>query len=309
LLRTENDASETPQEEDNWVAAAEFADSLGAQVFSTSLGYFGFDAPWPDYASTDLDGETTTITQAADLAAARGIVVVNSAGNYGSNGIIAPADGNEVLAIGSVDQCGTYSRFSSQGPSADGRIKPDLTAMGEATFVLLPDGTVRRANGTSFSCPIVSGLAACLLQAKPDAAREQVYEALRLSADRANAPDLLHGYGIPSGPAAYELLTGRPLGPALDPALLEGNRMVLFPNPVSDQLNIAIDHQQASITARLSILDLSGRRLAEETFPLYSGFNQLSITPTLSTGLYILVVSNATDNTRLYQKKIMFQPR
>ncbi|TAE48768.1 MAG: peptidase S8, partial [Bacteroidetes bacterium] len=167
LLRTENDSSETHREEDNWIAAAEFADSLGAQVFTTSLGYSVFDPGQGDYSFADLDGNTALITRAADMAAAKGIVVVNSAGNNGTDGLNAPADGDSVLAIASVDLCGQLSDFSSRGPSGDGRIKPDLAARGERTFYVNHQGVLLQGNGTSFSCPLISGLAACLIQAHP----------------------------------------------------------------------------------------------------------------------------------------------
>ena len=168
LLKTENDSSETHQEEDNWVAAAEYADSLGAKVFNTSLGYRWFDEGEGDYDWTELDGETAIITIAADIAASKGILVVNSAGNNAGAGINAPADGKQVLAIGAVDECAEYASFSSRGPSTDGRVKPDLSAMGEQTFILNPNGEVRRGNGTSFSAPLIAGLAACLWEAISD---------------------------------------------------------------------------------------------------------------------------------------------
>ncbi|MCI4667194.1 MAG: S8 family serine peptidase, partial [Bacteroidia bacterium] len=231
LLRTENDASETTQEEDNWVAAAEFADSMGAQVFTTSLGYFTFDGGIGNYGPNDRDGNTSIITRAADLAASRGIVVVNSAGNSGAGGLVMPADGDSVLAIGAVNPCAEYATFSSQGPSADGRVKPDISALGQGNFLIFPDGELRRGSGTSFSCPIASGLAACLIQAFPNATNTQIYDALKQSASQYDNPDEFLGYGIPNASLAMNILQS---------SIGEENQLFLFPNPTQDRFAIIL---------------------------------------------------------------------
>ena len=140
LTRTENTDSETPIEEDNWIAAMEWADSIGVDVTSTSLGYIGFDPPYTSYTWQDMDGNTCRITNGADYAVSLGIFVVNSAGNEGydvHNTLGAPADGDSVIAIGSVNSSGSRSNFSSVGPTVDGRIKPDLMTMGSNDYVCL----------------------------------------------------------------------------------------------------------------------------------------------------------------------------
>ena len=163
LFRTEDSNSETLIEEDNWAAAAEYADSAGVDIINSSLGYtILYDDSLNSHSYIDMDGNSTIITNAADLAASRGILVINSAGNSGNNDwhyIGAPADGDSVLAVGAVNSIGEIASFSSRGPSYDGRIKPNVCAQGVLAVVADLDSTIRVANGTSFSAPIISGLA------------------------------------------------------------------------------------------------------------------------------------------------------
>lgn len=202
LAKTENTDSETPVEEDNWVAGLEWADSIGVDVTSTSLGYIGYDPPFVGYTWEDMDGNTTIITRAADLAAGLGIVVVNSAGNEGFNSshntLGAPSDGDSVFAIGAVTSSGTRSSFSSVGPTVDGRIKPDLMAMGSNVYHAGSFGTNTYwgGDGTSFSCPLVAGVCALILQKNPALTPMQVREVLRTTASLSNNPNNQYGWGI-----------------------------------------------------------------------------------------------------------------
>jgi hypothetical protein len=194
LAVTEDIRSETQVEEDNWVEALEWADRNGATVISSSLGY----SDW--YTSSDYDGVTPVTSRAASTAHRKGIVVVTSAGNGGpgSPSLGAPADAFNMLAVGSITSQGTISSFSSRGPTADGRIKPEVVARGSSTFVASSFGTrtFGRSNGTSFSCPLVAGTAAVLLSARPDWTPLQVREALMMTASRASNPDNDFGWGI-----------------------------------------------------------------------------------------------------------------
>ncbi len=195
LAKTEDVAEEVPIEEDQWVAGLEWVETFGVDIVSSSLGYLD----WYDWS--DMDGNTAVTTIAADLAAGRGIVVVNSAGNErgGSwNHIIAPADGDSVITVGAVTSSDNISSFSSPGPSYDGRIKPDVSALGVSNTVANPndDSAYTTASGTSFSCPLTSGVAALILSRTPDLTPMQVREALRATASMADTPNNDFGWGI-----------------------------------------------------------------------------------------------------------------
>lgn len=203
LAKTEHLPTETRVEEDNWVAAIEWMEAQGVDVVSSSLGYRDFfDNSDENYSYNDLDGNTAVITRAAQMATEKGVVVVTSAGNEGSIRdfpyIGAPADGKDVLAIGAVASTGERVSFSSLGPTFDGRIKPDVMAMGAGvTFVAV--GTANgftKGNGTSYSCPLVGGVAALILSAHPELTPLQVNEALRMTASLATLPDNDNGYGL-----------------------------------------------------------------------------------------------------------------
>jgi serine protease AprX len=202
LAKTENTESETPIEEDNWIAALEWADSIGVDVTSTSLGYLEYDAPFVSYTWENMDGNTARITIAADLAVKKGIVVLNSAGNKGFNSahntLSAAADGDSVIAVGSVNSSGTRSSFSSVGNTVDGRIKPDIMAMGSGVTLASPSSniTYTTASGTSFSCPLAAGVAALILSYNPNLTPMQVRDAMRNTASRNQNPDREYGWGI-----------------------------------------------------------------------------------------------------------------
>jgi len=303
LLRTENDSSETHQEEDNWVAAAEFADSLGAQIFSTSLGYRdGFTDGQKGYTIEDMDGNSTIITRAADIAASRGILVVNSAGNSGEGGIVAPADGDSVIAVGAVNICEEIAGFSSNGPSADGRIKPDVSALGQSVFVYRSNGTRSRANGTSFSCPLVSGLLACVVQAYPAATRTQVQDALIRSADRFANPDPLYGYGIPSAGMMQQLL-----GATLSSSKPEADisRFSLYPNPNSGTFFLTSFHQTYLGKIRLELFDTHGKKVFSDQTDGNNTVKKWEIQTFLPDGLYFYRLIPESYSVKATQGKML----
>jgi subtilisin family serine protease len=213
LAKTENTDSETPVEEDNWVAALEWADSIGVDVTSTSLGYLEYDPPFTSYTWQDMNGNTAIITIAGDLAVKKGIVVVNSAGNEGwrstPNSLVAPADGDSVFAIGAVDASGLRASFSSFGPTFDGRIKPDFMAMGSNVWAARSSSTTQYTyvSGTSFSCPLSAGVVALLLQSNPNLTPIQIRNILRQTSTRSNNPDNFYGWGIIKALDAINLIT------------------------------------------------------------------------------------------------------
>ncbi len=206
LGATEDIRSETPIEEDFWVAGIEWMDEMGVDIVSTSLGYSTFDSPYENYTPGDMDGRTAVTTIAADRAFERGILVVASAGNSGNTDwriITSPADGEYVVAVGAVDAFENIASFSSRGPSADGRIKPDISAIG-VTVAGAQVGTsgYRFASGTSLSAPIVSGAAGLILSARPDLSADELRNALHMGARREGEPDNTYGYGILDAPPA-----------------------------------------------------------------------------------------------------------
>ncbi|HLO38500.1 MAG TPA: S8 family serine peptidase [Lacibacter sp.] len=200
LLRTEDTGSEQLIEEYNWGSGAEYADSAGVDVISSSVGYSDFDDPAYNHSYAEMNGNTTIVTRYADLAAKKGMLVVNSAGNEGSKTwkyIVAPADGDSVLSVGAVNSTGLIANFSSFGPTSDGQIKPDVVSLGQGTFLSTNIGTVGTNSGTSFSGPNMAGLATCLWQLFPEFNSYKIIETLRKSADRFTAPHEQYGYGLP----------------------------------------------------------------------------------------------------------------
>jgi hypothetical protein len=252
LLRTENVLSEYILEEYHWAAAAEFADSAGAYVFNTSLGYTTFDDPRQNHVYSDLDGNSTVITRAANIAASKGVLVINSAGNYGNSQwryIGAPADGDGVLAVGAVDVGGNLAGFSSRGPNAAGSVKPNVMANG--VFAATPGyfQPIEYVNGTSFSGPIIAGAAACLWQANSDRTALEIKQAIEESAHLFNNPNDDFGYGIPHFPSADWNFTG------IEEEAVNAKELLLYPNP-------ATGHVQVSGTSpgeRIQINDLTGK--------------------------------------------------
>jgi len=228
LCITEDVQSEYRIEEYNWVRAAEFADSLGADIINSSLGYNIFDDAEMNYNKEDLDGKTAVITQGASIAAQKGMLVVSSAGNEGNGSwktITAPADAEAILAVGSVTNQLERSSFSSTGPTADGRIKPDLVALGSGVTIWRQVESPSSSSGTSFSSPQVAALAAGLWQARPEWSRAQLLERLLASGSRAGDPDSEQGHGVPNFMDAY-------YGEVLDIEPGEKQRSFIYPNPL-----------------------------------------------------------------------------
>ena len=255
---TEDVATEYPVEELNWVRAAEYADSLGVDIINSSLGYLDFDEPSLTYSKSQLDGKTTYITRGASIAAKRGILVVNSVGNNGSAGsssLVAPADAEGILAVGAVNSSSTVSSFSSRGPTADGRIKPDLAAFGQSTILIRGTGQVVAASGTSFSAPQIAALAAGLWEAKPEWTKDELLTNLLKSGSQYANPDQNLGYGIPNFRGAYY---GALLG--LKEEVELGSS--IYPNPLlTESLSIRFGKE---LRLTLQISDSSGRHVLEK---------------------------------------------
>jgi len=296
LIRSEDVSSEFLIEEDNWVAAAEFADSAGVDIINTSLGYSLFDDSTVNHRYVDLDGRTTRVTRAANIAASRGMLVVASAGNEGNDAwkyILAPSDGDEVLAVAAVNKEGQPASFTSFGPASDGDIKPNVAAMGLSTAILHANGLVAAGSGTSYAAPLISGMAACLWQANPGASASQVKEAIERSAHLSDAPDSLLGYGIPDFEVADQILK---LSVLQEKDSSPG--WSVFPNPFRERMVVFQKKDILPGEIKVDILDLSGRIVWQRILPSkpVMVLNGLSGLPA---GVCFLRIGNANNLTTL----------
>jgi serine protease AprX len=292
LLRSEDVRSEWRVEEINWIAAAEFADSAGADLINTSLGYSLFDLEVQNYAVEDMDGQTTWITRGADIAASKGILVVSSAGNSGDDPwtiITAPADGDSVLAVGAVDSTGAYVAFSSQGPSADGRVKPNVMAQGSRACIQRADGTVDKGSGTSYAAPIMSGLAACLWQRFPEKTNYEIIKVLEQSATKYPYPTDKMGYGIPNMSVAINIVTA-------SRSREEKSGIYFFPNPTEGRIQLQMP-DRAGRTVKIEIFDISGKLhqvVSADNMDTHS-YIVINLNPQIMSGMYIMKVTTGTN--------------
>jgi len=296
LLRSEVGATESIIEEYYWVSAAEFADSVGADLINSSLGYTTFDDPSTNHTYADMDGNTTFVTKGADMAAKKGILVVNSAGNSGGGGwwyIGAPADGDSVFTIGSVDVSGIRSGFSSVGPTSNGQTKPTVMALGSSTALYSPGG-LTSGSGTSFSSPIICGITACLWQEFPELSNMQIIEIIKSSASLASQPDTLLGWGIPD----YQKASS-PLSVYYQSTV---KKLLIYPNPVLNKLTIGFpDSIQGKYN--VEIVNLQGKVVYSEQRNEGSvRSTQISDIGYLPTGIYLIMVS---DHSLMFSGKII----
>ncbi|MDJ0365873.1 S8 family serine peptidase [Hymenobacter sp. H14-R3] len=271
LCITEDVDSESPMEEANWLAAAEYADSVGVDVISSSLGYTTFDDATLSHTYADLNGRTALSSRAALGAARAGMVVVNSAGNDGGNNwryVGVPADADSIIAVGAVDSLRNHAGFSSYGPTADGRIKPTLAAMGVASAVLTPTGVPVRGNGTSYAGPELAGLVAGFWQANPTLTAQQVIAALKNGASQAQSPDNTLGWGIVNFVTAYNLLhPGTPLA-TTEAVVIPEAKLAIFPNPSHlEELMLALPPSLRGQVLRVRLLTVKGALVSEQLLP------------------------------------------
>jgi subtilisin family serine protease len=265
LAKTEDVADEYPEEEDNWVAAAEWGDMLGVDIISSSLAYYRW------YTVEDMDGDTAVTTIGADIAASRGILVVNGAGNMGDSDwyiVCAPADGDSIIAVGAVDANNELAGFSSHGPTADGRTKPEVVARGlgvvcACNYTHDPlDDEFATNSGTSLSCPLVAGSAALLIEAAPSWPPMMVREALMMTADNADNPDNDRGWGRIDVSAAIDVALTSDAAPIAQQVF--DARLHVRPNPVRAGTRFVVAmpaqvRQQGPVS--LGIFDIAGRRV------------------------------------------------
>ena len=301
LCITEDVATEYPVEEANWLAAAEYADSAGVDIISSSLGYTTYDARRLSHTYAELNGRTAIGSLAALGAARVGMVVVNAAGNDGAGSwhyIGVPADADSIVTVGAVDSLAAHAYFSSYGPTADGRIKPTLSCMGAASAVLNASGGVQRGNGTSYACPEMAGLVAAFWQANPTLTAQQVIQALQAGATQAQFPDNTLGYGIPNFVRAYNLLHA---GSPLDSMGASGELpLAVYPNPGQpDQLMLALPLSLRNKTLQVRVLDSRGATVATLDLPAsLAATAPLRPARPLSPGAYVCVVQPTAGGPR-----------
>ena len=276
LFRTEIDADENPLEESLWVEAAEKADSLGVDIITTSLGYFAQrDNPNYNYTYSDMNGVTTFISRGAEIAFSKGIIVVASAGNEGNQTekhIGGPADAVSVITVGAVTAAKVRSSFSSIGPSYDGRIKPDVMAQGTAAVVSDTSGNIVTINGTSFSCPILAGMIACLWQAFPTKTNQEIRDMVIQSSDKYLTPDNNYGYGIPN------------FGTTLGITTFENKDFIVYPNPAKTSISFLFSNEIND--ASVSIYSILGQKVIDKK--ITSQNPNLSV-ESLKSGLYFYI--------------------
>lgn len=289
LIRTEDTGSEYIIEEYNWASGAEWADSLGADILNTSLGYIQFDDPSQNHEYSDMDGDSTPVTIASDIAASRGMIVVNSAGNSGYSSfwpwIGAPADGDSVFTVGAVDATGNIAGFSSVGPTYDGRLKPNVVAQGAGTTIISPNGSAGTSSGTSFSSPIIAGMTACLWQTNINIPNMSILQAIEISSSHHNSPNYQYGHGIPDYNLARMVLPAPGKNHVKNPG-----ELFLYPNPFSDKINLMY-HAPDTQMVRIILINQEGRQIHSFDFqPQKAGimFYQIDNLSHLPRGFYIL---------------------
>lgn len=292
LCRTEDVSSENMIEEYNWVSAAEFLDSIGIDIISTSLGYVDFDLPQWDHVYSDLDGETSVITIGSEIACSKGILCVTSAGNEGGTSfpyISVPSDGKNVLTVGAVDKDGNKAFFSSVGPTFDGRIKPDVMAHGSIVMVAVTWGTgYAEGSGTSFSCPVLAGMAACLWQANKQLPASSIRDLLRQNANYSDNPNNNYGYGIPDFKDAFEdMIIGE------NPNFVINSLISVFPNPSDGNVNVNIE---TIGEVCVEVYDHIGKLLYSNIVTRYYISELNTFLDGLSSGVYLIKVNDDENN-------------
>jgi hypothetical protein len=294
LLRTENADEEFPIEEFFWARGAEYADSSGADIISSSLGYTSFDNGAFNHPYEDRNGNTCISTIAADLAARKGMIVSNSAGNGGGSAsdekyVSCPADGDSVLAVGAIQRDLQIAGFSSWGPNAAGKIKPNVVSLGVATVLADPDGNAITGNGTSYSNPNMAGLVACLWQAFPELSNMEIIAAVQRSADRFTNPDERFGYGIPNFKLAYQNLLQQRNEKNFD-TILSNDWIKAFPTPYNSVLNIFF-RARLTGSVMMTLMDAKGSMIEQRQLQVIEGQKvqfQFNKSASLPKGVYMV---------------------
>ncbi len=302
LLRSEDVFTETISEEYNWIRAAEFADSVGADITTTSLGYTTFDSGLNDHSYSTLNGRTAPMSIAANMAARKGMVVLNAAGNEGQSFWVyvgVPADADSIISVGAVDSLSNHASFSSYGPTFDGRIKPDLSTRGQKALVCGPGANCSFSNGTSFATPILAGAVACLWGAKPGLKNMTLINGLKQYASNSLAPNNSIGWGVPNICYTYQSTIG------INEITNDISTFSIHPNPVTAQLTVNINlYSEKNFI--LKIMDVLGKEIKAEILSRDIGTDSsinLNVS-SLDNGVYFISIS---DQNKISTKKFMKQ--
>ena len=276
LGKTEDLSQENQIEEDYYIAGLEWGEALGADIVSSSIGYI-------DWYTTqdDLNGQTAPITRAVNIAIECGMTIVTAVGNSGSRGIVAPADAFHVISCGALDELGTIASFSSRGPTADGRIKPEVCAMGKGTFTANAQSVSSYGTGigTSLATPLISGLCALLLEAHPDWTPIQIRNALLTTADQSHTPDNTYGWGKVNGLDAVNYI-------GMESPISAIHISNGYPNPSDCSVNFSISCS-IPISLNVSVINILGQTKFRQTFSHPFGEIELNL-DSFPTGVYFV---------------------
>lgn len=300
LLRSEDNRSEYPIEEDYWISAVEYADSVGVDLINTSLGYSHFDSPENSYGQDQLDGKTSPMTKVANLAALKGIFTVVSAGNEGYNTwekITFPADAEYALTVGSMNKDSLISTFSSVGPTADGRTKPDIVAMGEKINLIGSNGDIMINNGTSFAGPVACGLAACLWEAYPDLTNLELLDIIKQSSSKYSAPGKSYGYGVPNMKLAMQIAEGITTG-MVNEEQADSTKVIIESDSIG-HIRVYKPQSDNNEKFKLLIVTLDGKVLVNDDLKEDSQNYYLS-------NIKQAYIINVSDQTKQESRKVYF---
>ncbi len=289
-------------EEFNLILGLERADSIGADICSISLGYRNFDTLQVSYSYNDMNGSTTIAVQGVNIAKRKGIIISVAAGNSGSGAgtLSSPCDADSVLCVGAIKYDSTRAGFSSEGPTSDGRIKPDVVTIGQGCWFVGLDDTARFGNGTSFATPLMTGMVACLKQAHPNRSSFEIMDAVRNNSDRASNPDNIYGWGIPNSCKIDSELA------ELDSIALGINELVIglkfsiYPNPTNDFITVST----TEIIESISIIQLDGKMVKSISPDQMNTFYEINLIG-LPKGIYLVRVQS--DDGRVSSKKLVKQ--
>ncbi len=303
LLRTEDANSEYMIEDDNWASGAEYADSAGADIITSSLGYSVFtNDPGSSYTYADMNGKVAVASRAATIASEKGLVVCVAAGNEGGSSwqyITSPGDADSILTVGAVDFLGNYATFSSTGPTSDHRVKPDVCAQGEFTALASSSGGVTFGNGTSFATPLIAGGVASLWQADSNASNYEIMSAIKQSASQYANPDSLLGYGIPNFCTARSIIISAEENKVLT------NLNSVFPDPFTDNITISF-YSSIVQTVNVKMFNSLGQLVNGKQWKVAGGGNTLinmGGLQTLTNGIYLVVLTD--EKGSVYTSKVV----